>query len=136
MRISCSKLKDILKRLYELIDTYDQLYLYVDMLFYDVIYSRDKTPIDLNLCEKSFNNIKLLKANISRSLLKIVIHQALKRQDSYAVYKKDTYLMELLDELISILCDKNSSFLDIKNLMDKADSRIEEKTWSSSYEMD
>ena len=136
MRISCSKLKDILKRLYELIDTYDQLYLYVDMLFYDVIYSRDKTPIDLNLCEKSFNNIKLLKANISKSLLKIVIHQALKRQDSYAVYKKDTYLMELLDELISILCDKNSSFLDIKNLMDKAYSRIEEKTWSSSYEMD
>lgn len=136
MRISCSKLKDILKRLYELIDTYDQLYLYVDMLFYDVIYSRDKIPIDLNLCEKSFNNIKLLKANISRSLLKIVIHQALKRQDFYAVYKKDTYLMELLDELISILCDKNSSFLDIKNLMDKADSRIEEKTWSDCYEMD
>ena len=136
MRISCSKLKDILKRLYELIDTYDQLYLYVDMLLYDIIYSRDKIPIDLNLCEKSFNNIKLLKANISRSLLKIVIHQALKRQDSYAVYKKDTYLMELLDELISILCDKNSSFLDIKNLMEKADSRIEEKTWSDRYEMD
>lgn len=136
MRISCSKLKDILKRLYELIDTYDQLYLYVDMLFYDVIYSRDKTSIDLNLCEKSFNNIKLLKANISRSLLKISFHQALKRQDSYVVYKKDTYLMELLDDLISILCNKNSSFLDIKNLMDKADSRIEKKTWSSRYEMD
>lgn len=44
--------------------------------------------------------------------------------------------MELIDELVDILCDKNSSFLDIKNLMDKADSRIEEKTWSSSYEMD
>lgn len=136
MRILCSRPKDILKKLYELIDTYDQLYLYVDMLFYDVIYSRGKTPIDLNLCEKSFNNIKLLRANISRSLLKISFHQALKRQDSYAIYKKDTYLMELIDELVDILCDKNSSFLDIKNLMDKADSRIEEKTWSSRYEMD
>ena len=136
MRILCSKLKDTLHRLYELIDTYDQLYLYVDMLLYSVIDSRGKTPIDSKLCEKSFNNIKLLRANISRSLLKIVIHQALKRQDSYAIYKKDTYLMELLDELINILCDKNSSFLDIKNLMDKADSRIEEKTWSDRYEMD
>ena len=136
MRILCSKLKDTLKRLYELIDTYDQLYLYVDMLLYDVIYSRDKTLIDLNLCEKSFNNIKLLKASISRSLLNISFHQALKRQDSYAIYKKDTYLMELIDELINILCDKNSSFLDIKNLMNKADLRIEEKTWSNCYEMD
>ena len=136
MRILCSRLKDILKKLYELIDTYDQLYLYVDMLFYDVIYSRDKTPIDLNLCEKSFNNIKLLRANISRSLVKISFHQALKRQESYIIYKKDTYLMELIDELVDILCDKNSSFLDIKNLMDKADSRIEEKIWSSRYEMD
>ena len=136
MRILCSRQKDILKKLYELIDTYDQLYLYVDMLFYDVIYSRDKTPIDLNLCEKSFNNIKLLRANISRSLLKISFHQALKRQDSYAIYKKDTYLMELIDELVDILCDKNSSFLDIKNLMDKADSMIETKSWTENYEMD
>lgn len=136
MRILCSRLKDILKKLYELIDTYDQLYLYVDMLFYDVIYSRDKTPIDLNLCEKSFNNIKLLRANISRSLVKISFHQALKRQESYIIYKKDTYLMELIYELVDTLSDKKSSFLDIKNLIDKADSRIEEKSWTRNYEMD
>ena len=136
MRILCSKLKDTLHRLYELIDTYDQLHLYVDMLLYDVIYSRDKMSINLDSCEKSFNNIKLLRANISRSLLNISFHQALKRQESYVIYKKDTYLMELIDELVNILCDKNSLFLDIKNLMDKADSRIEEKTWSSRYEMD
>ncbi len=136
MRILCSKLKDTLHRLYELIDTYDQLHLYVDMLLYDVIYSRDKMSINLDSCEKSFNNIKLLRANISRSLLNISFHQALKRQESYVIYKKDTYLMELIDELVNILCDKNSLFLDIKNLMGKADSRIEEKTWSSRYEMD
>ena len=134
MRILCSKLKDTLRRLYELIDTYDLLYCCVDMLLYDIIYSRDKRSTYLR--EELFNDIKFLRTNISRSLVKIVIHQALKRHDSYAIYKKDTYLMELIDELVNILCDKNSSFLDIKNLMDKADSRIEEKTWSSRYEMD
>ena len=44
--------------------------------------------------------------------------------------------MELIDELVDILCDKNSSFIDIKNLIDKADSRIAEKSWTRNYEMD
>ena len=134
MRISCSKLKDTLRRLYELIDTYDLLYCCVDMLLYDIIYSRDKRSTYLR--EELFNDIKCLRTNISRSLVKIVIHQALKRQESYIIYKKDTYLIELIDELVDILCDKKSSFFDIKNLIDKADLRIEEKSWTRNYEMD
>ena len=134
MRILCSKLKDTLRRLYELIDTYDLLYCCVDMLLYDIIYSRDKRSTYLR--EELFNDIKRLRTNISRSLVKIVIHQALKRHDSYAIYKKDNYLMELIYELVDMLCDKNSSFRDIKNLIDKADSRIEEKSWTRNYEMD
>ena len=136
MKILCSKLKNTLRRLYVLIDTYDLMYCCCSILLYGVIYSRDNRSTNLYLCEKSFNDIKCLRTSISRSLLKISFHQALKKQESYIIYKKDTYLMELIDELVDILCDKNSSFLDIKNLMDKADSRIEEKTWSSRYEMD
>lgn len=136
MKILCSKSKGILRRLYELIDTYNQLYLYVDLLLYDVIYSRDKMSINLDSCEELFNDIKRLRVSVSRSLVKIIIHQLLKKHKAYVIYKKDTYLMELIDELAYILCNKNSSFLDIKNLMDKADSMIKTKSWTENYEMD